>query len=70
MVVFLGVLQVAALQAQAQVTLSVPSEFPTIQSAIDAAVNGGTVLVAPGIYMEKINFMGKPSRSEAKKARQ
>ena len=30
--------------------LNVPAEYPTIQSAIDAAVSGDTVVVAPGRY--------------------
>jgi hypothetical protein len=45
--------------AQAQTTLRVPLDYPTIQFAIDAAVNGDTVLVAPGRYVENINFLGK-----------
>jgi parallel beta-helix repeat protein len=40
--------------------LNVPSfENPTIQSAINDANNGDTVIVSPGSYRENINFLGK-----------
>ena len=39
--------------------LEVPSVYPTIQSAINAASTGDSVLVAPGSYNEAINFLGK-----------
>lgn len=37
----------------------VPADYPTIQSAINAAIFGDTVLVAEGYYYENINFRGK-----------
>ncbi len=39
--------------------LNVPGTYPTIQSAINASINGDTVLVAPGTYTENIIFRGK-----------
>ncbi len=39
-------------------TLDVPLEYSTIQSAIDAANSGDTVLVDDGTYVENINFLG------------
>jgi len=40
-------------------TLHVPGQYTTIQGGINAAVNRDTVLVAPGTYVENINFLGK-----------
>ncbi|MBN2772813.1 MAG: right-handed parallel beta-helix repeat-containing protein [Prolixibacteraceae bacterium] len=39
-------------------TIKVPSQFATIQEAINNAQNGDTILVADGIYNEEINFNG------------
>jgi parallel beta-helix repeat protein len=37
----------------------VPQDYPTIQTAIDAAQNGDVVLVAPGVYGESLVLSGK-----------
>ncbi|MBN1212538.1 MAG: right-handed parallel beta-helix repeat-containing protein, partial [candidate division Zixibacteria bacterium] len=39
--------------------LHVPIEYTTIQSAIDVATDGDTVLIRPDIYYENIDFSGK-----------
>lgn len=39
--------------------INVPADQLTIQTAIDASVDGDTVLIADGTYYENINFSGK-----------
>ena len=39
--------------------INIPDDYPTIQQGIDASVNGDTVLVQPGTYVENINYNGK-----------
>jgi len=41
------------------ITLNVPSQYATIQAAINAAVSGNVIRVADGTYSENISFIGK-----------
>jgi hypothetical protein len=63
--VFIGMLLMCALAFSA--TIYVPDHHTTIQTAIDAASIGDTIIVRPGTYNEIIEFRGKAItlRSEA-----
>ncbi len=53
-----GILFLSAMQSFAA-QIHVPGDQPAIQSGIDAAVDGDTVIVDPGEYFENINLHGK-----------
>ncbi len=57
-ILFLGALVILTSSAHST-TILVPSQRSTIQAGINTAVNGDTVLVAAGIYIENIDFVGK-----------
>jgi hypothetical protein len=49
---------VATMPTRAETRL-VPADYATIQQAINDSNNGDVVIVAPGTYVENINFLGK-----------
>ncbi len=42
--------------------INVPGDYPDIQAAIDAAVDGDEIRVSPGSYAETIDLLGKALR--------
>ncbi len=40
-------------------TITVPRDYPTIQEATEASVNGDEIEVSPGVYYENISVSGK-----------
>lgn len=39
--------------------IRVPADQPTVQSAVDVAHDGDSVIVSPGVYLENLSFQGK-----------
>jgi hypothetical protein len=54
----IGALSLATTPLSARI-INIPDDFETIQAGIDEAEDGDTVLVAPGEYVENIDFLGK-----------
>ncbi len=54
----LGIILAMAVGAGAA-TIRVPADYANMQDAVNASVNGDTVLVAPGRYKVNLNFYGK-----------
>lgn len=55
----MGAMPYEELAPHTPIALLVPSEYSTIQSAVMAAYNLDTILVADGLYEEAVNFFGK-----------
>lgn len=59
-VTWVGIIALACLTGPlAAATIAVPGDYPTIQAAVDAAVDGDTILIADGVYPENLDFLGK-----------
>ncbi len=53
------IISVIAVYPASATIINVPDNYPTIQQGINASFNGDTVRVAPGTYVENIDFSGK-----------
>lgn len=40
-------------------TIGVPSDYPTIEEAVEAAADGGKIQIAPGTYKAALDWIGK-----------
>jgi hypothetical protein len=54
-----SVVALALVGAADAADLHVPAQYPTIQAAVNAAVTGDVVLVAPGTYNQQVTIDGK-----------
>ena len=54
-----GVVDMGYHYPKLDITIYVPDDYYSIQTAIEHAANGDTVIVRPGIYQENIDFLGK-----------
>ena len=59
LLLFVLILITATATSTCAAELSVPSQYSSVQAAIDAAQTGDTIVVQPGTYTENINFHGK-----------
>ncbi|MCF7920177.1 MAG: DUF1565 domain-containing protein [Candidatus Cloacimonetes bacterium] len=55
LLLFLMIMSIGAMA----VLINIPEDYATIQEGINASSDGDEVIVAPGTYMENINFSGK-----------
>ena len=46
-------------------SLFVPTDFPSIQAAVDASQDGDTIIISPGVYSEAIRLAGRSIRLES-----
>ena len=57
-IVITSVFVAAAFLPAMATIINIPDDYETIQEGIDASLDGDTVLVQPGLYVENVNFNG------------
>jgi hypothetical protein len=52
----LSLIEDSSIASQERFVVRVPEDYPTIQAAVDAVAEGGTVLIGPGLYKENLQI--------------